>query len=268
MGQARDKALDKRTNAFKTLAGIKLNNLAAVIKRPKQEEILVSDPVLRYEPFWYISCKMHYKYDRTRSYNVSDLAPEVQSVTIDGNDYTVTTKQRQFTIKGIEHCIEDASTIDTFNAINRQKQDFKKYVQFDKESISDFSQLSNDGGLIVEPEMCESAVVNAVVESLRRLFHADTADTILEEKVDFESVDLYFRPIYIFEYTWETRGNKSMAEIDGLTGDVNFECVTLRKKVEKLMNRDLLFDISADAANLLIPGSGIPVRVFKELKKI
>jgi hypothetical protein len=56
-----------------------------------------------------------------------------------------------------------------------------------------------------------------------------------------------------------------VAEFDGLTGELTSGGVTLRQQVEKMMTRDLLFDVGADAANLLIPGSSIAVRVAKSV---
>ena len=151
--------------------------------------------------------------------------------------------------------------------MRRQEQDWKKYLPLDKESVSDLSNLSVDGSRVVAPEMRASAVVHQVFSSLLRPIQADI---IHEEKVDVNIVDLYFRPVYAFEYTWETKGKTktTVAEFDGVTGEMTSGGVTLRQQVEKMMNRDLLFDVSAEAANLLIPGSGIAVRVAKEWKKI
>jgi len=183
-------------------------------------------------------------------------------VTIDGKDYSVTTKPRQFTITGNEHCIEEASTEVIFDAVRLQEQDWKKYLRLDKESVSDLSKLSIDGSIVVTPEMHASAVVRKVLASLLRPIQADI---IHEEKADVNIVDLYFRPVYAFEYKWETKGKTAVAEFDGLTGEMTSGGVTFRQQVEKVMTRDLFFDVSTEAANLLIPGGGIAVRVAKSM---
>ena len=192
------------------------------------------------------------------------LAPEVKSVTIDGKDYSITAKPQQFTITGTEHCIEEASTEVIFDAVRLQEQDWKKYLRLDKESVSDLSKLSIDGSIVVTPEMRASAVVRKVLASLLRPIQADI---IHEEKADVNIVDLYFRPVYAFEYKWETKGKTAVAEFDGLTGEMTSGGVTFRQQVEKVITRDLIFDVSAEAANLLIPGGGIAVRVAKEWQK-
>jgi hypothetical protein len=76
-------------------------------------------------------------------------------------------------------------------------------------------------------------------------------------------VALYFRPVYAFEYIWDTKGKTAVAEFDGLTGDMTTGGVTLRQQVEKVITRDLIFDVGMQTVNLLIPGSGIAVRVAK-----
>ena len=256
MDQALEKAWGKKTSVFGS-------GLTGFFNRPKPEEVQITYSEYRYEPFWHVACNVHYEYDRTRSYNVPISAPEVQRVTIDGKDYSIAAKPRQFTIKGTEHCIEVASTEVIFDAVRLQEQDWKKYLRFEKELVSDLSLIPIDGSIIVSPEMRASAVVRKVLALILRPIQADT---IHEEKANVNTVDLYFRPVYAFEYTWETNGRTAVAEFDGLTGEITSGGVTFRQQVEKMMTRDLLFDVGAEAANVLLPGSGIAIRLAKEWK--
>jgi hypothetical protein len=77
--QAREKAWDKKTSVFGS-------GLAGFFSRPKPEEVQITYSEYPYEPYWHVACNVYYEYDRTRSYNVPISAPEVQRVTIDGND--------------------------------------------------------------------------------------------------------------------------------------------------------------------------------------
>ena len=252
MDQAREKAWDKKTSVFSS-------GLTGFFNRPKSEEVHITYSEYRYEPFWHVVCNVRYEYDRTRGYNVPVIAPEVQSVTIDGKDYSIPTTQRQFTIRGTEHCVEEASAdivIDAMRGQEQKEQKWKKYLRLDKELVSDLSELSIDGNIIVMPEMRASAVVRQVFASLLRPIQADI---IHEEKADFSIVELYFRPVYAFEYRWEKAGKTVVAEFDGLTGEISSGGVTLRQQVNNMISRELLFDISAEVANMLIPGGGIAV---------
>jgi hypothetical protein len=255
MDQAREKAWDKKSTVFG-------GGLSALISRPKAEEVQITYSECRYEPFWHVACHVRYVYDRTRSYTIPVSAPEVQRVTIEGMEYSVSAKPRQFTISGIEHCAEDISTEVTFDAVRGQERDWKGYLRFGKEAVPELAQFAPEGCIVVPPEVRASTVVRQVFGSL---FRPIQADTIHEERMDIEAVDMYFRPVYAFEYKWETKGKTAVAEFDGLTGEMSTGGVTLHQQVKSVLTRDLLFDVGADAVSLLVPGGGIAVKVAKAM---
>ena len=108
--------------------------------------------------------------------------------------------------------------------------------------------------------MSSNILVRKVLLSLPRPIKADK---IYEGTANINILDLYFRPIYTFEYKWEKRGKTTVAEIDGITGKEISKGVTFSEKVKKIMTSDLIFDVSAEAANLIIPGSGIAFKFIK-----
>jgi hypothetical protein len=258
MEKAREKAWDKKTTVFGS-------GLSGLLSRPKAEDVQLTYSECRYEPFWRVVCQVHYEYDRKRNYIVPVIAPEVQRVTINDMDYPVDGKPRQFTIDGVEHCIEEASTDITFDAVRGQLRDWKSHLRFDKEEIVDLAKFAPEGSIIVQPEMHASAAVRQVLASMLKPIQADE---IHEETVDVKMVALYFRPVYAFEYKWEIKGKTAVAEFDGMTGEMTNGGVTLRQQVKKVINRDLIFDVGMLSANLLMPGSGIAVRVAKEVVKV
>ena len=258
MDDTREKAWDKKTSVFGS-------GLTGLFSRPKSEDVKITYSEFRYEPFWHIACNVRYEYDRTRSYNVPVLAPEVKRVTVDGKDYTIAAEPRQFAITGTEHCIEESDTEVIFDAVRGQEQKWEKYLRFDKVSVIDIDKLSTDESIVVMPEMRASAAVRQVLASMMRPIQADT---IHEEKANMRIVDLYFRPVYAFEYKWESKGKTTVAEFDGLTGVITSGGVTLRQQFEKMITRDLIFDVGADAANLLLPGSSIALKVAKSMVDI
>lgn len=253
--RAREKAWDKKTTVFGS-------GLSGLISRPKAEEVQISYSECRYEPFWHVVCRVHYEYDRKRNYIVPILAPEVQRVTIHDIDYPVTANLRQFTIEGVEHCIEEASTEVIFDALKGEQRDWKSYLLFDKEIVSDLAKFALEGNIVVQPEMHASAAIRQVLASMLRPIQADK---IHAENVDIQKVGLYFRPVYAFEYKWETKGKTAVAEFDGLTGAMTAGGIPLRQQVEKMITRDLIFDVGSDAINLLVPGGSIAVKVAKSI---
>jgi hypothetical protein len=253
MEKARETAWDKKTSVFGS-------GLTGLLSRPKAEDVQISYSECRYEPFWHIVCHVYYEYERRRNYIVPVIAPEVKRVTINGIDYQVTDKPHQFTIDGVEHCVEEASNEIIFDAIHNQQRDWKNYLRFDKQVVVDLAKLAPEGNIVVQPEMHASAAVRQVLASMLRPIQADE---IHAEKVDIKKVGLYFRPVYAFEYKWETKGKTAVAEFDGLTGTMTTGGINLRQQVEKIITRDLIFDVSAMGANALIPGCGIAIRMAK-----
>jgi hypothetical protein len=253
--RAREKAWDKKTTVFGS-------GLSGLISRPKAEEVQISYSECRYEPFWHVVCRVHYEYDRKRNYIVPILAPEVQRVTIHDIDYPVTANLRQFTIEGVEHCIEEASTEVIFDALKGEQRDWKSYLLFDKEIVSDLAKFALEGNIVVQPEMHASAAIRQVLASMLRPIQADK---IHAENVDIQKVGLYFRPVYAFEYKWGTKGKTAVAEFDGLTGAMTAGGIPLRQQVEKMITRDLIFDVGSDAINMLVPGGSIAVKVAKSI---
>lgn len=253
MEKARETAWDKKTSVFGS-------GLTGLLSRPKAEDVQISYSECRYEPFWHIVCHVYYEYERRRNYIVPVIALEVKQVTINGIDYQVTDKPHQFTIDGVEHCVEEASNEIIFDAIHNQQRDWKNYLRFDKQVVVDLAKLAPEGNIVVQPEMHASAAVRQVLASMLRPIQADE---IHAEKVDIKKVGLYFRPVYAFEYKWETKGKTAVAEFDGLTGTMTTGGITLRQQVEKIITRDLIFDVGAMGANALIPGCGIAIRMAK-----
>jgi hypothetical protein len=265
MKMARKKAEDKKTVVFGS-------GLSALISRLRAKDLHISYSECRYEPFWRVVCQVHYEYERKQNYIVPVIASEVQHVTINGMEYPVANKPHQFTIEGVEHCVEEASTDVIYDAVRSQQRDWKSYLRYDKEIVVDMAEFAPNGSIVAPPEMHASA---AVRQALPLILRTIQADTIHEIKIDIQTIALYFRPVYAFEYKWGTKGKTAVVEFDGLTGEMTacgFDgftgemtaCgVTLRQQDKKVITRDLVFDLAMLSAmlsaNLLMPGSGIVV---------
>lgn len=260
-----EKARDKK-NVFGGSGGVTgfLNRSAVMLTKPKPEDIRITDSVCRYEPFWHVTCNVLYVYDRTHDYNIPIDKKEVKYVTIDKNDYQVMNNPKQFTITVVEHCEEKESADVIYDGVSGQEQKWKKYLTYEKEIVDNLSNFSIEGCIIVAPEIHSSAVMRKVLDPL---FKAIQSTKIIEQKAVVNEVDLYFRPVYAYEYEWITMGKTAVAEFDGLTGEMLVGEISLGKQVQKVMTRDLIFDVSQEAANLFVPGGGIAVRVIKEITK-
>lgn len=253
--EVRERAWDKKAEAF--------GALSKWIMRPNPREIQISYEEKRYEPFWHIACRTHYVYDRSRQYPITVGGPQVHHVTIQGVDYTpvVENNAARVVLQGVEHCREDTRREALVDAISGQPGPFAQYLDKPKQAIT-WGEWNPDQAIVVAPEVRASSVVRGL---LGQLIKPLDADQIFEEEVVVENVDLYFRPIYAFEYQWAARDKQAVVEFDGLTGEVRKDGKAVRVELEKMMNRELLFDVGAEAVNLFIPGGGIAVKAVQYL---
>lgn len=233
--------------------------------RLKAEEVTITKNMLYYEPFWHIDCDVHYEYDRICSHDVTTVAPEVHHLTIDENNKyaVVESKPRKFTITGTEHCTTSGHKDVIFDAERQKEQDWKMYIDYQKEKVIDESSFFNKDGIFLTPKMSSNTLVTIVFNSLP---HPIKAQKINEGTLNIKKLDLYFRPVYVFEYRWEKKNRTATTALDGITGKEISNDVKFHEKVKEIITSDLFFDVSAEAANLLIPGSTIAFRLIKAYK--
>ncbi|HBY98589.1 MAG: hypothetical protein M5U01_43580 [Ardenticatenaceae bacterium] len=253
--EVRERAWDKKADAF--------GALSKWIMRPNPREIQISYEEKRYEPFWHVACRTHYVYDRLRQYPIIVDGPHVYRVTIQGVDYTpgVENNVARVTLQGVEHCREDSRREALVDAISGEPGPFGQYLDKPKQAIT-WGEWDPENAIVVAPEVRASGVVRQL---LSQLIKPLDADQIFEEEVIVENVDLYFRPIYAFEYQWPAKAKQAIIELDGLTGEVRKDGRAVRVELEKVMNRELLFDVGAEAVNLIIPGGGIAIKAVQHL---
>lgn len=251
--EVRERAWDKKAEAFGTLS--------KWIMRPNPREIQITYEEKRYEPFWHVACRTHHVYDRTRQYKITVGSQHVQRVTIQGVDYTpvVEGTTAQVTLQGVEHCREDNRRVALVHGTTGEPGPYEQYLDKPKQPIN-VGEWNPENAIVVPPEVRASGVVRQL---LSQLIKPVDADQIFEEEVVVENVDLYFRPIYAFEYHWAAKAKQAVIELDGLTGEVRKDGKAVRVELDKVMNRDLLFDVGAEAANLFIPGGGIAVKAVQ-----
>jgi hypothetical protein len=113
---------------------------------------------------------------------------------------------------------------------------------------------------VVVPQARATAVVRQV---MTEVVQPVQAQVIHEERMDVEAIDLYFRPVYAFEYDWAAKGKRVVVEYDALTGDTRTGGRKLQDQIKGMVTRDLLFDVTADAVGMLVPGGSIAVKLVK-----
>lgn len=254
---ARDRVEQKKVSL---IAG----TLGSLFSRAKPEELQLATVENRVEPFWLVEASSRTKYDRAHAYNVAASGDEVKNVTILGTEFPTISQTKggpTFTLMGVEHCVQELHSRQTFDGITGAKTDLLKYAGAAKTEIADLGSFAPEGVLIVPPQVKANAVVRQVTAEVVQ--PVQNVQAIYEERVDIETVDLNFRPIYAFEYEWAAKNKRAVIEFDPLTGEMHTGGKTWSDQIKSLVSRDLLFDITADAFGTIVPGGSIAVKLVK-----
>jgi hypothetical protein len=255
---ARVRVDDKRTSL---VAG----NLGALLSRPKPEDIQLLSTESRMEPFWQVIISTRTRYDRTRSYTLAVSGPEVQQVTVLEHQVTVDPKAKggpAIALTGTEHCLDERRLARTFDGLTGGAVDFSKYLTYPSLEITNLESFVPEGMLVVPPQARATAVVRQVMTDAVKPVQAQI---IHEERVDVEAIDLFFRPVYAFEYGWTAKNKQVIVEYDALTGETRTGGRKLQDQIKGMITRDLLFDVTADAVGMLVPGGSIAVKLVKAI---
>jgi hypothetical protein len=252
---ARDRVEQKK-------ASLVTGTLGALITRPKAEDIQFVSFESRLEAFWVINVLVRTVYERCQTYTIPVSGAEVHHVTALGQDLPVTVNPKgdaTIALNGVEHSIEEHQHGFTFDGTGA-KMDMSKYQSFAKSEIAELEKFSPEGVLVVPPQAHASTVIRTV---LAEVIKPVQADVIHEEKVNVETLDINFRPVYALEYEWVTKGKQVVLEFDGLTGEVHTGGKKLGNQIKGMLTRDLIFDMTADAVGMVVPGGSIAVKLVK-----
>lgn len=239
-----------------------VGTMGALISHPKPEDIQLISVENRLEAFWELTVSLRTVYERNRSYTVALGGTEIKQVTIFGQDLPVSVGQKgstSFSLNGVEHCLEESSHDFTFDGAGAEV-DLSKYKAYAKNEIIELERFAPDGVLVVPPKALASTVVRSV---LAKVIKPVQADVIHEERVNVETLDINFRPIYAMEYHWVPKNKRVVLEFDALTGEIHSNGRKMADQVKGMVTRDLLFDVSADAVGMLVPGGSIAVKLVK-----
>jgi len=252
---ARDRLEQKKTSL---VAG----TLGSLISRPNPEDIKPLSVEKRLEPFWHINVNARTTYDRNHTYTIPVSSPEVQRVTALGKDLSIIPSsegEAVIQLDAEEHCIQEQRATYTFDGMGN-KEDLSKYLSYAKKEISDLDKFEPEDMLLVPPQAQATTVVRTVIAEVIKPVQAQV---IHEERVDVEALELYFRPVYAMEYEWVTKGKRAVLELDALTGETRSGGKKLGDQLKSMVNRELIFDITADAVGTVVPGGSIAVKLFQ-----
>lgn len=254
---AEGRAWSKRTDAFGAFA-----KLGGFLQKPKDEDYEVVYRELRLQPFWRLSVSTTHIYERQRQHKLK-VGSEVQSISLGGETYPAT--NREAAINVTECCSEQGQRDWMFDGITKKPEaHLKTYLGIDAKVVSadDLNEQARAGAIVVPPQAKASMLTRDVIsQAIRKI----EADRIIEEKMQVDAIDLFYRPVYAVRYRWQQK--EAVVEVDAVTGETRTGGTTFESYVGKLVDRDFLLDAGAEAANMFIPGVNLAkIIVVKGLK--
>ena len=257
VGIARDRVEQKKMN----LAG---GMLGTLFSRSKPEELQLVTVESRLEPFWLVEASARIFYDRSSTYTIPSTGPDVRSVTLLGQSLPVPAPSKgvpSLQLPVVEHCMQEFHTHQTLDGTSGAKADFGKHTNAARNEIVDLNNFAPESMSVVPPQIRASVVARqATAEVVKPI---KNAQAIQEEQVDITALDLYFRPIYSFEYEWLSKKKKVVIEYDPVSDDMRTGGRKFSDQFKGIITRDLLFDVTADAFGTLVPGGSIAVKLVK-----
>ena len=267
---AKQQATDQR---LKVVAG----GLGGLLSRPKPEEVDLAYSEVRFEAFWHIVCAVHYEFEHNKNFVVPVTGVEVRKVTILGQEFEVAAQPaaqpgflqqigiggaaRTFSVPGVEHCLDENRQERYLEAaVGQPLQAGPEYVKKDKTELADLSTLMSGDALVVPPQLSALKIAKTLLATMTKQIQADK---ILEESTRIETLDLYFRPVYAFEFAWKPKNKTGVAEYDAVLGSM-INGKALHTRSDKPISHAELFDINADTAGSLIPTAAGNVNLIVE----
>ena len=253
--EAKDKAWQKKLSAFGTLSQV-----TGFLSKPKDDDFEVVYSEHRYEPFWHVVAKARYAYTRSANYQIPIAKKEVQTVTVHEIKYDVTNGHIHVPVT--ESCLQEELDESLTDGVSGKiEQRLKQYMTLAPHEVAgELKDEVKEDAILVPPQARVSAIMR---DALAKMIKGIQADTILEEQVEVTHVDLYYRPVYAYKFLWKSKQKEAILEVDGLTGECQVGGRVFKEYFGKVLERDFLFDIGADAVGMFVPGGSIAVKAAK-----
>ena len=246
IAQAYTQAGEYKSKAF----GFDIKRAFSTIGRKKEDRIEAKLLHRRLVPFWQIKCRSHFDYTRINEYSIAAHDPEAVLLTLQGNDkegqkteseYRVDQSGRskgKVRLTGIERCVKDRAENAWIDSYVRTDDLSPKDIDPQRKYLSDLAlqnpipirnledfatTLTIDNTLFFEDDL-ETIVVppletadNVVRHTLRKVMIPIEAASIFDWLLDVSIVDLYFRPLYVFQFSrMDKEGNTIEVKLDEL----------------------------------------------------
>lgn len=253
ISEAQEKAWPKKLDAFGTLSKV-----TGFLSKPKDEDFELVYSEERYEPLWHVAATSLYVFDRTNRYIVPFKSAEVQSVTFDGQ--AMKGNQGSFEMNVVEHCRQECSDEALVEGLTGKRNPAARYIisASSQEIEGEINSALPPEAIVVPPQFRISAIIR---DTMSKVITGVEADIIHEESLNISRADLYYHPIFAFQYHWKSKNKKAIIEVDGISGEIRTGSRTYSEYFGKMMDKNFIMDVSADAIGMIVPGGSIVVKL-------
>lgn len=255
LSAATEQANQKKLNAFGLLA--KLNPF----KRPKDETVLLSKHVLRYEPFWHVVTTREVDYSRELIYPVEIGNAYANKIVINGKEYSIAEQgnKRTISLPALEYSHRKINYQDHLDGLARELKKGALASYISKYKVQEHAVLKLSEAIVPQLRL------PMLLQRIRQTLSAEVinAHEFQDDLITIEKVHLYYRPVFAFEFAWTTEDKVGVIEVDGLTGEVIENGQWFKEKLQAITTREMLFEMGSELAGALVPGGGTAVKVIK-----
>ena len=254
---AQEQAEKAKLNAFGMLAKLTPWN------RPKEDTVLLSRSEARIEPFWSVQATRTVDYTCQVQYPVGVHNPHAQKISLLGQQFELVRSgdKARFELPAQEHCHRKLAYAELLDGLKRPIKPNVLQAYCDKYRYQEIAQI--DAANIVKPLLSQQAAIQLACAALNA--HAINAHDIQQDMVLLESLHLYLRPVFAFEFIWSSADKAGVIEVDGLTGAVHTDGQWFTDKLGRILTRQMLVDAGAELAGAFIPGAGVAVKLIDQL---
>jgi hypothetical protein len=257
LSAATEQANQKKLNAFGLLA--KLNPF----KRPRDETVLLSKHVLRYEPFWHVVTTRAVDYSRELTYPVEIGNTYANKIVINGKEYSIAEQgnKRTISLQGIEYSHRKIKYEDYLDGLSRELKKGALANYINKYKVQEHTVLELPEAIVPQLRL------PMLLQQIRQTLAAEVinAHEFQEDLVTVEKMHLYYRPVFAFEFAWTTEDKVGVIEVDGLTGEVIENGQWFKEKLQAITTREMLFEMGSELASAFVPGGGTAVKAIEKL---
>jgi len=255
LSAATEQANQKKLNAFGLLA--KLNPF----KRPKEETVLLSKHVLRYEPFWHVVTTREVDYSRELIYPVEIGNAYANKIVIDQKEYSIADQgnKRTISLPALEYSHRKIDYQDHLDGLARDLKKGALASYISKYKVQEHAVLELTEAIV--PQLRLPMLLQKIRQTLSG--EVINAHEFQDDLITIEKVYLYYRPVFAFEFAWTTEDKVGVIEVDGLTGEVIENGQWFKEKLQAITTREMLFEMGSELAGALVPGGGAAVKVIK-----